>query len=120
MFSGEQNGARDEGEVLVQMAKAPLGEVALGADEPVLVWVETEAVTAKGAGERVVGVPEMVVRTGVMVLGLPDSLTETQGARAPVGVGEGVGAVGWVEVDERESWDCRAKRGRGSWRPRQR
>lgn len=98
LFSGEQKGARDEGGVLVQMGKAPpllpLGEVASGADGPVLVvslasgrvWVKTEAVTAKGAGERVVGVPEMVVRIGVMVLGWPDSSTETQGARAPVGV----------------------------------
>jgi hypothetical protein len=57
------------------------------------------------------------VRTGVMVLGLPDSSTETQGARAPVGVGEGDGvdAVSWVEVevDDSDSWDCRAKRGAG-------
>lgn len=112
MFSGEQNGARDEGEVLVQMAKAPLGEVALGADEPVLVWVETEAVTAKGAGERVVGVPEMVVRTGVMVLGLPDSLMETQGAGRREGWGRGLTTVSLGTAGQR--WV------RGSWRPRRR
>lgn len=52
---------------------------------PWLVRVMTVAVRSLGAPEMTVGVPLMVVWIGVMVLGLPDSSTVTQGSVASAG-----------------------------------
>ena len=65
-----------------------------------------------------VGVPEIVVSTGVMVVGLPDLSTLTQGSMPLVGVGIAVGDGGDVDAadgaavvggedEESDSWACR-------------
>ena len=68
---------------------------------PRLVRVKTEAVSASGAPDSSVGVPLMVVRTGVMVRGTPDASTEIHGAVAPVGAAAGeVDAAGADSEEE--------------------
>lgn len=91
---GKQNGAKSPS-LLWQTGNAPdpLVAVAVGSGGlPVLVeispWfvrVTTDAVTSLGAPDMSVGVPLMVVWTGVMVLGLPDSSTVTHGSVASAG-----------------------------------
>jgi len=85
--TGRQKGALSPS-LLWHTGKAPAPSVAVGVGlgtvpvvvliSPWLVLVKTVAVTAFGAAEMTVGVPSMVVATGVTVLGRPSSPTVTQ------------------------------------------
>jgi len=100
LLLGSQKGAESPSR-LWQTEKAPLPSLLLAVGRgaaPVLVvilasclvWVNTVPVRSYGAPEMTVGVPFIVVSTGVTVDGRPEGSTDTQASVGLAGVGVGV------------------------------